>query len=75
MGKIDYEDKLQKAMKHAGQEPGIPVARFAALYEVNVRTRRYRLAGTTTDHWTAARAQQLFDVGEERAIAEMPDFR
>jgi len=29
-----------------------------------------RFAGTTRDHATTARAQRLFDVGEEKAIAE-----
>jgi len=37
---------------------------------VNATTLRRRLAGTARDHTTVAREQQLFDVGEERAIAE-----
>jgi len=69
MGKIDYENKLQKVIQHARWEPEIPTARLAALNEVNVRTLGHRLAGTSRDHTTAARAQQLFDVGEEKAIA------
>lgn len=70
MGRIDYEKKLQTAIKHARREPDIPTARLAALYEVNVRTLGRQLAGTSTDYATAARDRQLFDVGEEKAIAE-----
>jgi len=70
MGKTDYENKLQTAIQHARREPGVPVARYAALYGVNATTLRRRLAGTARDHSTAAREQQLFDVGEERAIAD-----
>ena len=70
MGRTDYENKLQTAIRHARREPDVPTARLAALYEVNVRTLGRRLAGTTTDYATAARDKQLFDVGEEKAIAE-----
>ena len=70
MGKIDYEKKLQKVIKHARKEPDTPTARITALYEVNVRTLGRQFAGTSRDYATAARDKQLFDVGEERAIAE-----
>ena len=68
--RTDYENKLQKAIRHARRVPDIPTARIAALYEVNVRTLGRRLAGTTTDYATAARDRQLFDIGEEKAIAQ-----
>ena len=70
LGKTDYENKLQRAIRHARREPELKVARIAALYEVNATTLRWRIAGKTRDYATAAREKQLFTVGEEKAIAE-----
>ena len=69
MGKIDYEKNLQNAIKDARKQPGVPIARFAALDKVNASTLSWRLAGITRDYATAARDRQLFDIGEEKAIA------
>ena len=70
MAKTDYEKKLQEAIQHARQEPDIPKARIAELYEVNACTLRRRLAGKSTDYASAARDRQLFTTGEEKAIAD-----
>ena len=70
LGKTDYENKLQRAIRHARREPELKVARIAALYEVNATTLRWRIAGKTRDYATAAREKQLFTVWEEKAIAE-----
>ena len=70
MGKTDYEKKLQRAIRHARREPGLKVARIAALYEVNAKTLRRTIAGKMRDYVMAAREKQLFIVGEEKAIAE-----
>ena len=70
MGKTDYENKLQQAIRHARRDPELKAARIAALYGVNATTLRRRIAGKTRDYATAAREKQLFTVGEEKAIAE-----
>ena len=70
MGKSDYENKLQQAIRHARRNPELKAASIARLYEVNATTLRRRLAGKTQDYATAARGKQLFTVGEEQAIAE-----
>ena len=70
MGKKDYENKIQRAIRHARREPELKVARIAALYQVNAMTLWRRIAGTTRDYATAAQEKQLFTVGEEKAIAE-----
>ena len=70
MGKTDYEHKLQQAIRHARRDPELKAARIAALYGVNATTLRRRIAGKTRDYATAARGNQLFTVGEEKAIAE-----
>ena len=69
MAKTDYENKLQKAIRHARRTPEVKVARIAALYDVNVTTLRRRVAGKSHDYATAFRDRQLFTVGEEKAIA------
>ena len=58
MGKTDYENKLQQAIRHARREPEVKAARIAACYEVNATTLRRRLAGKMKDYATAAREKQ-----------------
>ena len=53
MGKTEYENNLQNALD--GSPGYLPIAGFAALYEVNASTLDRRLAGTTRDYATAAR--------------------
>ena len=70
MGKTVYKNKLQRAIRHAWREPELKIAKIAALYEVNARTLRRRIAGKMRDYATAARVKQLFTVGEEKDVAE-----
>lgn len=70
IGKLDYEKKLQQAIRHSRREPELTAAVVARLYEVNATTLRRRLAGKTRHYATAAWKKQLFSVGEEQAIAD-----
>ena len=70
MGKTDYENKLQQAIRHARRDPELKAARIAALNGVNATTLRRGIAGKSRDYATAARDKQLFTMGEEKAITE-----
>ena len=61
---------MQKAVKHARQEPSVPTTRIADLYGVNRKTLRRRVLGTHQDRSTAHRGEQLLTPGEERALAD-----
>jgi len=64
------EKQLQEAIKHARRESDVPTRRIAELYEVPRTTLRQRVLGKNQDRATAHRDEQLFSIGEERAIAE-----
>lgn len=64
------EKDLQAAIKHALREPDVPTRRIAELYGVERRTLRRRVLGTHQDRSTAHKHEQLFSVGEEKAIAD-----
>ena len=49
--------------------PEVTNARIASLYGVDATTLRRRVMGTQQDYTIAHRDQQLFNIGDERAIA------
>jgi len=62
--------QLQEAIKHARREPDIPTRHIAELYEVPHTILWQRVLRTNQDRATTQQDEQLFSIGEEKAIAE-----
>ena len=63
------EQQLQNAVKHARREPDVPIQRMAELHGVERQKLRRSLLGTHQERSKTHRNEQLFSVGDERAIA------